>query len=291
MGKRTNPSDVANAFIRCLLSDISEIYGGFSDEDEEKTREKFTRKKILRCIYSGKELKNGNYSWDHLIPINQTKCGLNLFGNVVPVLEEYNSEKGGTTYIEFIKNHDIFDNLKPKEKEKLIKKIEKFQTKSNYSAKVKAIGDLQEICEEEYDKITNLCKKNAIKYSKIILKNNKGLLSACSTKKPKGNYTKDELKIIKTKINKWSKKPDYNHHKIIALFIKKTKVDPKNGFDLNKFIDAIGKCNYSQNPLAAIRSLMTSKGHAYGKIFMEEKGKIKFVSEIDEQIRKLPWKL
>ncbi|AEF85623.1 hypothetical protein TREPR_1890 [Treponema primitia ZAS-2] len=287
MAKRTNPSDVANAFIRCLLSNISENYGGFSDEDEEKTKTKFENK----CIYSGKDLVDGNYSWDHLIPINKTKCGLHLFGNVVPVLKEYNSKKSGKSYIEFINKHDLFQDLEPDEKVKLIKKIEDFQFKSGYSAKVEVIGNLQEMCKEEYNKITELCNENGIKYSQIIVDNNKGILSAYSTETSKGNYTVEDLKSIKTKIKKWSKKPDFNHHKIIALFIEKTEDNPENGFDLKEFIDAIGNCKYSQNPLATIRSLMTSKGHAYGKIFMEEKGKIKFISEIDEQIRKLPWKL
>ena len=31
--KRTNPGDAANIFVRCMLSDISDLLGGFSKED------------------------------------------------------------------------------------------------------------------------------------------------------------------------------------------------------------------------------------------------------------------
>ena len=31
--KRTNPGDAANIFVRCMLSDISDLLGRFSKED------------------------------------------------------------------------------------------------------------------------------------------------------------------------------------------------------------------------------------------------------------------
>ena len=31
--KRTNPGDVANIFVRCMLNDISDLLRGFSKED------------------------------------------------------------------------------------------------------------------------------------------------------------------------------------------------------------------------------------------------------------------
>lgn len=36
--KRTNPGDVANLFVRCMLSDISDMLGGFSNVELQKTK-------------------------------------------------------------------------------------------------------------------------------------------------------------------------------------------------------------------------------------------------------------
>ena len=35
--KRTNPGDAANIFVRCMLSDLSDMLGGCSKEDIDKT--------------------------------------------------------------------------------------------------------------------------------------------------------------------------------------------------------------------------------------------------------------
>ena len=40
--KRTNPGDAANIFVRCMLSDLSDMLGGCSKEDIDKTIKYFS---------------------------------------------------------------------------------------------------------------------------------------------------------------------------------------------------------------------------------------------------------
>ena len=100
-----------------------------------------------------------------------------------------------------------------------------------------------------------------------------------------GNYDFGELEEIKRRIAIWSSKYSNNHHKIIAILL-----EHKNGLDFNTFSQFVGKITTSQNPGGAIRSLMTSKSNAYGKVFIEEYGLIKFAPEILESIKMYSWK-
>lgn len=50
--KRTNPGDVANIFVRCMLSDISDILGGFSQLDLDLTVQYFD----FKCPYTGEDI-------------------------------------------------------------------------------------------------------------------------------------------------------------------------------------------------------------------------------------------
>lgn len=46
---RTNPGDVANLMVRCLLADASELLGGWTDADRERTLRYFGN----CCAYTG----------------------------------------------------------------------------------------------------------------------------------------------------------------------------------------------------------------------------------------------
>lgn len=163
--KRTNLGDVANIFVRCILSDISEILGGFSKKDLDKTVEYFKYK----CPYTGEdvsvEYETGSWVLDHLIPHNRESAGLNLYGNIIVTTRKTNSAKVAKNYENFIRyNTDGTDE----EKEARIRKIKDFQKESGYFDKIKNIEVIKKLCKKEYDFIQNRLQELHGEYKKIV---------------------------------------------------------------------------------------------------------------------------
>lgn len=163
--KRTNPGDAANIFVRCMLSDISDLLGGFSKEDLEKTVEYFDYK----CPYTGEdisvEFKTGKWVLDHLIPHNRESVGLNLYGNIIVTTKNTNAAKAAKSFEDFIR----FETKgTEEEKEKRIQKIRNFQKESGYFDKVKNIDEIKGLCKKEYDNIQNKLKEHVSDYNKIL---------------------------------------------------------------------------------------------------------------------------
>ena len=163
--KRTNPGDAANIFVRCILSDISDILGGFSNEDLKHTVKYFDYK----CPYTGEDIsveyKTKKWVLDHLIPHNRESAGLNLYGNIIVTTRKTNSAKAAKNYEDFIRYNT---NGSDKEKEARIRKIRKFQSESGYFDKVKKIDEIKELCKREYDFIQNRLKELKSEYEKIV---------------------------------------------------------------------------------------------------------------------------
>lgn len=154
--KRTNPGDVANLYIRNFLCDISENLGGFTEKNEMDTLKYFDYK----CPYTDVDLHNINYVHDHLIPHNRQYCGLYIFGNIILTTNEANNRKQAKDFRTFILNDQKIIKGSIEEREKRIKKIEKFVEYSGYNNKINIITILQDICEEKYKLILELCKDN-----------------------------------------------------------------------------------------------------------------------------------
>jgi len=294
--KRTNPGDAANIFIRCFLSDISELMGGFSKNDLHRTMEYFN----YCCPYTGDDLKtkfvNGDYVLDHLIPHNREYCGLHVFGNIIPTSRIVNSKKASLPFEQFIMTDTtVLGNISKEERMLRICKLKEFQRSAGYEEKILHIDKIKELCEEEYQSILTRCKenkdriKNIIQSKEVYVKEAKESVRITINKSniinTTGNYEFGELEEIKRRIAIWSSKYTNNHHKIIAILL-----EHKNGLDFNTFSQIVGRLTNSQNPGGAIRSLMTSKSNAYGKVFIEEYGLIKFAPEILESIKMYSWK-
>jgi len=186
--KRTNPGDAANIFVRCILSDISDILGGFSDEDLERTVKYFDYK----CPYTGEDIsveyKTKKWVLDHLIPHNRESAGLNLYGNIIVTTRETNSAKAARNYEEFIRYNTEGSD---KEKEARIRKIRKFQSESGYFDKVKKIDEIKELCKREYDSIQNRLKELQDEYKSIVPIDKHILVHPINTirkEKPKENH-------------------------------------------------------------------------------------------------------
>ena len=170
--KRTNPGDVANIFVRCMLSDISEMLGGFTQFDLERTIEYFDYK----CPYTGEDISveynTGKYVLDHLIPHNRDSAGLHLFGNIIITTKETNSAKAAKAFDEFIRYQTEGTD---EEKEKRIQKIRNFQQESDYFKKIKNIDEIKELCQKEYDCVQSRLREHFSKYEIILGKKNENL--------------------------------------------------------------------------------------------------------------------
>lgn len=167
--KRTNPGDAANIFIRCFLSDISELMGGFSKNDLHKTMEYFD----YCCPYTGEDLKtkyvNDDYVLDHLIPHNREYCGLHVFGNIIPTTRIVNSKKASLPFEQFIMTDTtVLGNISNEERVLRILKLKEFQKSAGYEEKILHIDKIKEICENEYQCILTKCKENKDRIKEMI---------------------------------------------------------------------------------------------------------------------------
>ena len=162
---RTNSGDVANVFIRCILSVISDFLGGFSDEDLFRTVSYFD----FKCPYTGKSIGNDfvdkKYVLDHLIPHNRKSIGLNLYGNIIVTTGKVNTAKSAKDFETFIRNETEGSE---KEKEERINKIKQFQKDSGYFEKIKNIDEIKKFCEKEYDFIKKRLKNHVIDYKRML---------------------------------------------------------------------------------------------------------------------------
>lgn len=147
MAKRirsSNPGDVANAFIRVLLSDAGELAGGLDDKQWDETLKFF----CYRCAYTGESVTKDSAVQEHAIPINRDHCGLHLYGNVVPATSSANSEKASQHYRDYLKDKDR------------LKKIEDFMEMAEYHKRAEIFQHLPAYCQAQYEVIKALCKSN-----------------------------------------------------------------------------------------------------------------------------------
>jgi hypothetical protein len=142
--RRTNPGDVANLFVRCLLADASELLGGFTEYEWQGTLEYFG----FRCAYTDEPIDSITTVRDHAIPINQESCGLHLFGNVLPCTKKANQDKSFAPYQSF-----VTDPVR-------LARIETFIAGTGYRQRVEKLGDLRNYCATQYEVIKGLCRCN-----------------------------------------------------------------------------------------------------------------------------------
>ena len=163
--KRINPGDAANIFVRCILSDVSDLLGGFSADDLNKTAEYFDYK----CPYTGEDVSvewnAKKYVLDHLIPHNRESVGLHLYGNIIITTREINARKSSKSFEEFIR---FGTKGTDEEKNARIQKIRNFQKESGYFEKLKNIDALKELCRKEYDSVQNRLQELKSEYARIL---------------------------------------------------------------------------------------------------------------------------
>lgn len=151
--KRTNPGDVANSFVRCMLCDLSSCVGTFTDEEQKATLEFFDYK----CPYTGEDIREeyecGNCELDHLIPQNRASCGLHVYGNLVYTTPFVNRKKRDLPFDKFILEKT---NGSPEEKQARIDKIKRFVEESGYNVKVSRLEEIKKYCQQKYQETQDL---------------------------------------------------------------------------------------------------------------------------------------
>lgn len=267
--KRTTSADAANSFVRNILSEVSDILGGFSTAQWEETRDFFDK----RCAYTGEEI--GSLEKDHIIPMNRTHGGLHIHGNVVPASPEANRQKSGKTLDEFFASEaSCLSHMSQQERAERKARIEKFQELCKYHQRASLLSsDFTEKLREKYLQIQSLSDEYITELS-----------SSIEVASPIGKVLVE--KVYKNKVDRifaWARKPTQNSHIIVRTFLEHRN----KSLSPNDFIEVIKRMNVSVNPYGAVRSMMTNAGNSYGKIFMDDDGVLILVPELQPKLKEL----
>lgn len=96
--------------------------------------------------------------------------------------------------------------------------------------------------------------------------------------------TLEEKNQLIDRLKSWAKQPSLIVHKTIALV-----VNSETGLQRDILTQKIKNHTGNKNPYGTIGSLLTSKGNAYGRIFLNNYGTIIIHPELKEEIVKFVW--
>lgn len=157
MARKTHRGNVANEFVRVILTDIGLRANGFSKADWQRTLEAFDYK----CAYTGATLDDGPLDRDHAVPLNRKHGGLHVFGNVVPATRLANSQKSGTRYDEFLRSDSTkltsLAGRTPEQREEAIKRIEDFMAAARPDQLLDSRPEMLAYYDRKYQEILTLC--------------------------------------------------------------------------------------------------------------------------------------
>ena len=91
--------------------------------------------------------------------------------------------------------------------------------------------------------------------------------------------------MLLEKVRKWSKDPALKVHKMIALVAR-----TKSGLSRELLVQEVSRVTKSKNPYGAVGSLLTSKGNAYGRIFIDVDGIISIHPEMADEVNPFTWR-
>lgn len=94
----------------------------------------------------------------------------------------------------------------------------------------------------------------------------------------------EERNLIVCRLQDWSRKPELNVHRVIAVVIRSG-----NRLSREALIAEIGRITPSKNAYGTVASLLTSEGNAYGRVLQNVDGTIRLHPSIDEEARQLSW--
>lgn len=255
---RTHSADAANIFVRNLLCDISEVFGGYSKADEEKTLKYFGNK----CAYTGKKLTDKTTSMDHLVAHNRSECGLHLYGNIVPCDSSVNKSKGSKSFETFLNSDsEYLKDMDSSERKDRIEFIREFQTKSGYEKKAALIADLKIKIEESYSEIQELAIKRFNDIAHDLKQTEYKQVIEVIEVELEQNIHIDK---VERKVPNWFKNPNQNCSKILISFLQVS-----NGADvveidsLQKYCESKSVENFKSN----FDQMRNFSKNNHGKIF------------------------
>jgi hypothetical protein len=96
----------------------------------------------------------------------------------------------------------------------------------------------------------------------------------------------EEKRMLLERIGMWSKKPNSNVHKMIALV-----VSTKNGLSRELLVQEVNRVTGSKDAYGAVASLLTSKGNCYGRVLIDIDGMISIHPEMVDEISRSTWRV
>lgn len=146
---KTHATDVANVFIKYMLSSFSEQMGGFSKEEWQKTLEFFN----YRCAYTERYAET--LVPEYVIACNKQQCGLHLYGNIIPVAKDACGVKEEKTIEDFFHSNPMLLQGEDEDtKKERFERIKDFQNRSGYFLKANSIKiNLQGYLDETYREV------------------------------------------------------------------------------------------------------------------------------------------
>ena len=289
--KRKHPADAANAFVRNLLCEISEHFGGISSLQWSETLIHFDGK----CAYTGEDADV--LVQEHVIPHNTKHCGLHVYGNIVPALSSANAAKSDKTLEEFMKkNHKYWINksVEQDELDKRKDKILEFMKKSKYlTFHEDLFSKISEEIRKNYELILAMADKNKFQMLQMLGNDfklqkkgvdNSSINSNENSQIITATITDSENDELLKSIRSWKRKPNGKVHKIVDKIINNP-----NGIDKNQLLAFISIDCDGKNPEGTLASMKTNKGNSYGRILFVENDIVKLVPELETDIINI-WK-
>jgi hypothetical protein len=254
--KRTHSADVANIFVRNLLCDISEVLGGFNENDRRKTLRYFHN----CCAYTGCKLSDKTLTLDHLVPQNRANCGLHLYGNIVPASSQANKRKGSKGFEEFIlTDSEILNGTDLKVRKDRIEKLKEFQKHSGYLEKFNTIANLEVFVQEKYQVIQELSNET---FKEIKLKYLNEEFDDSFKLVLNSQLIDNEIDKLTRRIPLWLKKPDQFNSQILIRYLR--TINGNEFIDLNVFKAICSDINGFDSNLAQMSKI--SKNN-HGRVF------------------------
>jgi hypothetical protein len=106
-----------------------------------------------------------------------------------------------------------------------------------------------------------------------------------SSRSASGKTSQEKHRVLAVQIVRWSRRPDLNVHKIIALVVQAS-----DGISRGDLVRRVDEVTQSKNPYGAVASLLTDNGNAYGRVFVENHGGlIRINPEVEKLVRELTW--
>lgn len=94
----------------------------------------------------------------------------------------------------------------------------------------------------------------------------------------------EEKLILLERIRRWAKNPNLKVHKMIALVAR-----TKNGLSRELLVQEVSRVTGSKNAYGAVGSLLTSKGNAYGRVFIDVDGIVAIHPEMLDEVSRSTW--